>query len=299
VLEQVNNEKADYALIDSRDFALQQNLLPRLDTAFDLDQEQPIVWYLSPRAADSPLLETVNTFLEEQRAEGRLAELRTRYFDKDDSITRVDTQTFVKNMRRDLRDYQQLIEIVAREQDLPWELLAAMSYQESHWDPKATSRTGVRGMMMLTLATAEDLGIEDRTDPAESMRGGARYFRRLRDRLPEDIEEPDRTWFALAAYNIGRGHLEDARILTQKRGLDPHIWDNVMATLPLLESSEHYLDLRYGYARGQEAVRYVQNIRHYYQILRLQSARDAAPQPPQDLQDLVPEALRNLRLLAL
>jgi membrane-bound lytic murein transglycosylase F len=154
-------------------------------------------------------------------------------------------------------------------------------------------------MMMLTRATAEDLGVSDRTDPGESMRGGATYFRNLRDRLPDDIAEPDRTWFALAAYNIGRGHLEDARILAQRKGLDPHNWNDVMEVLPLLESSEYYNDLRYGYARGQEAVRYVQNIRHYYQILKLQSARDAAPEPPQDLQELVPGVLRNLRLLAL
>jgi membrane-bound lytic murein transglycosylase F len=202
-------------------------------------------------------------------------------------------------MRSNLKEYQQLIEIVAREENLPWELLAAISYRESHWDPTATSRTGVRGLMMLTSATARDLGVEDRTDPTESMRGGARYFRELRERLPDDILEPDRTLFALAAYNIGRGHLEDARILTERRGGDPHLWEDVMETLPLLENPRHYENLRYGYARGLETVRYVQNIRHYYEILRLQSARDQAPEAPRDLEPLLPSALRGLRLLAL
>ena len=297
LLERVDRGEADVALIDSRDFAVQQNLLPALATAFALEPERDIVWYLPARARDSRFLARVNDYLDAQRESGRLATLRERYFRKDDSITRVDTKTFVGRMRRKLRDYQHLIEIVAREEELPWELLAAISYQESHWDPEATSRTGVRGMMMLTQATADELGVRDRTDPTESMRGGARYFRDLRERLPDDIPEPDRTWMALAAYNIGRGHLEDARVLTERRGGDPHRWEDVMQNLPLLENPKHFNTLRYGYARGLEAVRYVQNIRHYYSVLRLQSARAQAPRPPLDMTPLLPEALRDLRLL--
>ncbi len=297
VLSLVSSDEADVAIVDSRDFVVHQNLLPRLKVAFDIGTEHDIVWYLPPRAADSPLLLRVNDFLRRRRESGELAELRERYFSKDDNITRVDTQTFVQRMRRDLKNYQQLIEIVGREENLPWELLAAISYQESHWDPEATSVTGVRGMMMLTQATANELGVDDRTDPAESMRGGARYFKRIRRRLPNDILEPDRTWFALAAYNIGRGHLEDARVLTERRGGDPHLWEDVMANLPLLENQKHFSTLRYGYARGLEAVRYVQNIRHYYDVLRLQSARDQAPQPPVDIAELLPEGLQDLRLL--
>ncbi len=296
---QVNTDKADLAIVDSRDFAIQQNLVPRLERAFDLSDERDIVWYLPAQAAESELLSRINSFLEERGENGFFASLEARYFAQDANISRVDSQTFVNRVRRDLRDYQQLIEIVAREQDLPWELLAAISYQESHWDPEATSRTGVRGMMMLTRATAKDLGVTNRTDPAQSLRGGARYFQDLRRRLPDDIYEPDRSWLALAAYNIGRAHLEDARILTERQGGDPHIWADVMDALPLLEDPAHYSNLRYGYARGLEAVRYVQNIRHYYNILRWQSARDKAPQPPVDVSELIPEALRDLQLRAL
>jgi len=299
LLERVAKGEADVALVDSRDFTLQQNLLPELKVAFDLGIERDVVWYLPSDAADSPLLGRVNDYLTRQREEGRITALRETYFAKDERISRVDTQTFVRRMRSDLKEYQRLMEIVAREEGLPWELLAAISYQESHWDPGATSRTGVRGMMMLTRATAGDLGIRDRTDPAESMRGGARYFRQLRSRLPDDIFEPDRTWLALAAYNIGRAHLEDARIVTERRGGDPHLWEDVMEALPLLENPRHYKTLRYGYARGTEAVNYVQNIRHYYRVLRLQSARDMAPEPPLDLRPLLPAALRDLRWLAL
>lgn len=298
-LQYVDEGSADVAVVDSRDFIIAQNLVPRLDIAFSLASPKPIVWYLPKKAANSELLATVNDFLERQSKSGALDELRARYFGRDESISRVDTQTFVARVQRDLRSYQQLIEIVAREEDMPWELLAAISYQESHWDPLATSRTGVRGMMMLTQATAGDLEVSDRTDPAQSLRGGARYFHQLRERLPADIFEPDRSWLALAAYNIGMGHLEDARVLTERRGGDPHIWADVMTSLPLLEDATHYTTLRYGYARGWEAVRYVQNIRHYYNVLRWQSAQTAKPQPPADVQALLPPQLQALHLKAL
>jgi membrane-bound lytic murein transglycosylase F len=143
------------------------------------------------------------------------------------------------------------------------------------------------------------MGVTDRTDPQQSLRGGARYFKQLRRRLPDDIYEPDRSYLALAAYNIGMGHLEDARVLTERRGGDPHLWRDVMENLPLLEESQHYRTLRYGYARGLEAVRYVQNIRHYYDILRWQSARESRPQPPIVADDYLPEPLKGLKLLAL
>lgn len=299
LLLMLNEDEADVAVVDSRDFFIQQNLVPRVALAFDLAEERDIVWYLGLSARDSELMAYIDGFLERKSADGTLERLQQRYFYRDSDISRIDSQTFLNSVRRDLGSYQQLIQIVAREEELPWELLAAISYQESHWDPKATSRTGVRGMMMLTRATAKDLDVDDRTDAGESLRGGARYFKDLRRRLPDDIDEPDRSWMALAAYNIGMGHLADARVLTERRGGDPHLWSDVMDVLPLLQESQHYNTLRHGYARGLEAFRYVQNIRHYYNILQWQSARDKEPQPPEDPSQRLPQALQPLRLQAL
>jgi len=121
--------------------------------------------------------------------------------------------------------------------------------------------------MMLTQAAAKDLGIEDRLDPVQSILGGARYIERMRAKIPERIAEPDRTWLALAAYNVGYGHLEDARILTQKNGGDADKWIDVKKNLPLLSQKKWFKQTRYGYARGREPVRYVENIRSYYDIL--------------------------------
>ncbi len=121
--------------------------------------------------------------------------------------------------------------------------------------------------MMLTQATAKQMKIKDRKDPAQSIHAGAKYLAYLRDNLPERIIEPDRTWIALAAYNVGMGHVEDARVLTERNGKSPDLWPDIKEHLPLLSKKKWYEKTRYGYARGGEPVRYVENIRRYYDIL--------------------------------
>jgi membrane-bound lytic murein transglycosylase F len=178
-------------------------------------------------------------------------------------------------------------------------LLAAIAYQESHWNPLATSATGVRGMMMLTLPTAKEMGVKDRLDALQSLRGGARYLKSLKRRLPQRIREPDLTWFALAAYNIGLGHLEDARVITQHQGGNADVWVDVMTYLPWLQKSKHYEKVRYGYARGSEPVTYVQNIRHYYSILQWQDIAQNKPLRPLKPNDYLPQPVRGKRFSAL
>lgn len=154
-------------------------------------------------------------------------------------------------------------------------------------------------MMMLTLPTAREMGVSNRLDAAESLRGGARYLKNIKRRLPKDIYEPDRTWLTLAAYNIGMGHLEDARVLTERDGGDPHLWQDVMERLPLLQQSKFYSTTRYGYARGMEAVTYVQNIRHYHSILAWQEIPGNKEQPPVRAEDHLPGIMQGIGLLAL
>lgn len=154
-------------------------------------------------------------------------------------------------------------------------------------------------MMMLTLPTAREMGIEDRLDPVQSLRGGARYLKNIKRRLPKDIAEPDLTWFAMAAYNVGMGHLEDARVITERQGGDPHLWADVMERLPLLQKSKYYQNTRYGFARGSEPVTYVQNIRHYYSILQWQNITRNKPLPPEQTDEYLPDIVRESRLFAL
>jgi membrane-bound lytic murein transglycosylase F len=178
----------------------------------------------------------------------------------------VDTKAFIEAVQTTLPTYKSWFQKYAG--DLDWRLVAALAYQESHWQHDAVSVTGVRGLMMLTRNTASDLGLTSRTDPEQSIRGGSAYIAQLKRRLPARIAEPDRTFMALAAYNVGLGHLEDARVLTQRAGLNPDLWVDVKQYLPLLRKKQYYTKTRFGYAHGDVAVKYVENIRRYYESLR-------------------------------
>ena len=190
-----------------------------------------------------------------------------RHFNHLASMQSGGKELFTQRLKTRLPKYKGLIRGAANTYDLDWQLLAAMSYQESFWNPNAVSPTGVRGFMMLTRLTADELDVRNRRDPKQSIDGGARYFSQLRDRLPERIPEPDRTYMALAAYNMGMNHLQDARILTEHYGRDADNWDDVEEFIPLLQDREYYSALPAGFARGEEAVNYVQRIREYYVVL--------------------------------
>ena len=174
---------------------------------------------------------------------------------------------FQRHIETRLPQYRQQFEGVAKAYKISWTLLAAQAYQESRWDPHAVSPTGVKGIMMLTRDTASSLGIQNRTDPTKSIEGGARYFQGLEKRLPRRIGKADRIWIALAAYNVGMGHIKDAQHLARRMGRNPHSWNDLKTTLPLLAQEPYYETLPHGYARGWEPVRYVKRIRAYHALL--------------------------------
>ncbi|MEZ5503825.1 MAG: membrane-bound lytic murein transglycosylase MltF [Halioglobus sp.] len=250
LLELLKSGEAQLAIIDSNEFAIQQGLYPRQKVAFELAPPQDMVWYLAPGVDNTRLLAYINSFIARLKKDGTLAQLHDQYFGHTSSVSRIGAFEFAQNVQQTLPPYLGLIKQVANEYRLDWQLLAALAYQESQWNPRATSPTGVRGMMMLTEPTAAELGVDNRLDAAQSLRGGARYLKDIRRRLPKKIREPDRTWMALAAYNIGLAHLEDARVLTERQGGDPNLWRDVMQRLPLLQKTRYYKDTRYGYARA-------------------------------------------------
>ncbi|MFV8818131.1 membrane-bound lytic murein transglycosylase MltF [Haliea sp. E17] len=299
LLDMVNFGKAQLAAVNASEFNVQKGLYPRLKVAFDLGPPSELVWYLQPRGDQQRLQQRIDEFLTARLEAGEISALRKQEFSQGQNVASISSRRFSRKMRDTLPDYQELIRKVAAEYMMDWTLLAAIAYQESHWDPHAESPTGVRGMMMLTAPTAEELGVRDRLDAAESLRGGARYLNILKRRLPARIREPDRTFLALAAYNIGRAHLEDARVLTQRQGGNPDLWNDVMLRLPLLESSKYYNDLKYGYARGQEAATYVRNIRHYRSILEWQDIASNRLVPPVQVSEYLPEVLRGTALRSL
>ena len=273
LLEMVSNDELDYTISDSNILAVARRRYPNLGIGFSVTDTLQIAWLLNKDTDDSLRAALIEYFGYLQTS-GKLSALEDKYFGHIQSFDFVDTRAFMRAVEKTLPDYRDLFKAYAGDND--WRLLAAMSYQESHWDPMAVSPTGVRGLMMLTRATAKDMKVTSRHDAEQSISGGARYFSSLLRRIPARIQEPDRIWMALAAYNVGLGHLEDARRLTQRLGGNPDLWVDVKKHLPLLRQKKYYKTTRYGYARGNEAVNYVANIRRYYDTLVwLEGQKDA------------------------
>lgn len=266
LLEMVHNRKIDYTIVDSNAFELNNSLYPKAQVAFSLSEPEPVAWAF-PHSRDRSLLDAANRFLTAAHSNGTLADLTEQFYGHLGEIGYSGALLFTERMNSRLPQWRSLLQKASEETDLPWELLAALSYQESHWNPKARSPTGVRGFMMLTLNTAKEVNVTNRLDPEQSIHGGAIYYRKLLDRLPENIKGQDRIWLSLAAYNVGYGHLQDARTLAQRHGANPDKWSDVKEFLPLLAKRQYYKHTRHGYARGHEAVTFVQNIRNFYGIL--------------------------------
>jgi membrane-bound lytic murein transglycosylase F len=256
----------DYTVADSNQILLIRRFYPALNIAFDVSKPQQLAWAL-PLSEDTSLYDEVERFFERITADKTLAQLIEKHYGHASSLNYVDNCTFREHLKSRLPQYQQYFDTAAKEHGLDWRLLAAIGYQESHWLDNAVSPTGVEGIMMLTNDTAKLLNIKNRRDSVESIQGGARYFKQRIQVMSEDIPEPDRTWFALASYNVGTGHLHDARIITQKLGGDPNKWMDVKKRLPLLAQPKWYEKTQYGQARGYEPVQYVENIRGYYDLL--------------------------------
>lgn len=258
--------RADYAVTGAHHFDLVRAAFPDLSRVTSLGGAEPIAWAF-PRNSDPTLLRRVKRFFHRIAGDGTLRQVLDRHLGHAHRLDRAESEEFVDAVRTRLPALLPAFRRAGKATGIDWRFLAALAFQESKWDAEALSPTGVRGLMMLTEETAERMGVRDRTDPSQSILGGARYFRSLRDTLSERIPDPDRTWIALAAYNQGLGHLEDARKLAQRLGLDPDVWIDVRQALPLLGDESHYSTLKHGYARGGEAVHLAENVRAYYAAL--------------------------------
>jgi len=270
LMEMVHDGDIDYAVVDSLSYLVNRHIYPNAALAFEISQPQPMAWAF-PTHGDGTILKAANEFLTAYINTGRLAALEAKTLSHSDSFSVADSKRLGKLVIERLPDYEPLFRQTAEKYSLDWHLLAAVAYQESHWNPRARSPTGVRGLMMLTLNTAKEMKVSSRLDAKQSIEGGTAYLIKLKRRLANRIREPDRTLLALAAYNVGFGHLEDARILTQKGGKNPDLWRDVREFLPLLSHREYYSKSKYGYARGAEPVLYVDNIQYYQHYLQLHS----------------------------
>ena len=266
LLKRLDEELSDYALVDTVGFAVGKRLHPDLSAAFNVGRESKVAWAFSP-AADQDLQRSAVLFFDKIRQNGTLNRLMDRYYGHVNRIQPIDAESLLEKVQTMLPKLRGYFHEAQQLTGIDWRVLAAIGYQESHWDALATSPTGVRGLMMLTEDTADRMRVKNRLDPRESIIGGAKYLQLLRDTIPVRIPEPDRTWLALAAYNQGYGHLEDARVLTQRMKLQADSWLDVRKAYMRLRDPEVHESLKYGFARGDEAVQFVENIRNYTDII--------------------------------
>jgi membrane-bound lytic murein transglycosylase MltF len=267
-LEDVDSGQARYAIVDARAYSYAHHLYPDIRVGFTLPEKRPVQWIV--RRGDSDLVGAVNRFFHVEETSGELGHLMQKDTGNASSFQYEELRLFQVSLTQRLPHYRAWFQQAATQYGLDWRLLAAIGFQESRWDPQASSANGATGVMMLTSNTAQAMGIKNRTDAHESIFAGARYFAQVRSMIPTHIPEPDRTWFTMAAYNVGFGHVEDARIIAQTLGKNPDSWADVSQELPKLAEPHWYTRAKCGYAQGWQPVEYVEHVRQFMQLLEWQ-----------------------------
>lgn len=267
LLNAVSDGILEFTVTDSHIYRFNRRHFPDLRSAFDIQKAEYLAWAF-PLYTDGSLIQESRKFIKAFKAKGELKRLLDQYYGAALKSSAVNLSVFHLRAQNRLPKFQSLFQKYGERHDMDWRLLAAISYQESFWNPRSVSPTGVRGIMMLTRPTAREMSVANRLDPEQAIEGGTRYIKKLIDQLPENIKEPDRTWLALAAYNVGMGHLRDAQLITQKQNGNPNKWNDVQQRLPLLSRRTYYKKTKHGYARGTEPVIYVTRIRNYYEALK-------------------------------
>jgi membrane-bound lytic murein transglycosylase F len=265
LLDMVAKHEIDCTVADSNIYALNLKFFPEISLAFSISPREQLAWLLPKNS--KKLEADMYTWLNDFNQKGKMTELKDHYFSYLLFFDYYNTKVFYKRLKSRLPKYKKYFEAVATRYGIPWTLLASVSYQESHWNPRAKSFTGVRGLMMLTKSTARILGVKNRLDPQQSIIGGTRHLNQMIKFVPKGVEGENRLKFALAAYNIGLGHIKDAQKLAVKLGLNKNIWSDIKIVLPLLSQKKYYRSLKFGYARGSEPVKYVEAIYNYKDIL--------------------------------
>jgi membrane-bound lytic murein transglycosylase F len=259
LLTAVNRGTERFALTTNYRATAAKHYLPNLNRSFILPDSVDLVWVL-PKIHDQELLEKLNGFLAQKLAEDVPNQLAKSYLALPKKLTTYDALTIHKKIKTVLPEFEFAFRKAARKGSIDWPLLAAMSYQESKWSNAAMSPTGVRGIMQMTETTAQHLGVDDRMDMNQSIDAAARYIRQLRARLPKKIKEPERTWFAVAAYNVGFTHVLNAYRKARRLGLDRTKWETISKLLPNLYDAP--------FSQGVQARDYVQRVQIFTDILR-------------------------------
>jgi membrane-bound lytic murein transglycosylase F len=265
LIRMVAEKEIEVTIADSNVAFLNRRYYPDVKIAFPIEEQQSLAWAV--KKGEAGLQRAINEFIKKIKKDGTFAKIYNKYYSNVEIFDYVDLKKYHRRLKTRLPKYKEIIKSTAEEHGFDWRLIAAMVYQESHFNPRARSFTGVRGIMQLTLDTAKDVGIENRLDPEQSISGGVKYLKSLYERY-DDAKDPDRVRITLASYNVGHGHIVDAQKIAKENNLNPNSWNSLQEILPLLRYRKYYRETKNGYCRGTEPVRYVNRIMTYYEILK-------------------------------
>ena len=265
LIRMVAEKEIEVTIADSNVAFLNRRYYPDVKIAFPIEEQQSLAWAVKKR--ETGLQKAINEFLKKIKEDGTFAKIYEEYYANVEIFDYVDLKKYHRRLKTRFPKYKEIIKRAAEKYGFDWRLIAAMVYQESHFNPRAKSFTGVRGMMQLTLETAKEIGIKNRLDPEQSIKGGVKYLKELYERY-DGAKDPDRVLITLASYNVGHGHILDAQKIAKERNLDPNSWSSLEVILPLLRYRKYYKKTKNGYCRGTEPVRYVNRILTYYDILK-------------------------------
>jgi membrane-bound lytic murein transglycosylase F len=261
VMNRLASGEFDYAVVEEHLLAVELARREDIRRQFEVGPPVPHAWAV--RASDQALLEALNEFFREKHRSAFYNILYRRYFEDERRIRRQQDERVRKAGQ--LSPWDDIVRRHADPYDFDWRLIVAQMYQESRFDPDARSPMGATGLMQLMPRTGEQVGVTNLSNPEKNVLGGIRYLDWVRQRFPEDLPVADRTWFTLAAYNAGLGHVMDARRLAAQEGWDRDRWfDNVENAMLLLSQRKYFSQARHGYVRGSEPVAYINNISSRY-----------------------------------
>ena len=281
LIRMVAAREIEITIADSNIALLNRRYYPDIKIAFPISKPQSLAWAV--RKGDKKLLKKINLFFKQIKADGTFEKIYNKYYGNTKSFDYLDLKKYHRRLKTHLPRYKMIIQRAAEKQGFDWRLIAAIVYQESHFNARAQSFTGVLGLMQLTQNTAREVGVTNRLDPKQSIEGGVKYLKKLYERYSE-AEGLDRLLIALASYNVGPGHIQDAQKIAVQRNLDPNSWSVLEQILPLLRYPKYYKKTKHGYCRGTEPVRFVNNILIYYDILKREAISfESNPFPPVSL----------------
>ncbi len=273
IIKQVAEGNIKYTIADNNIAKIMASYYPVLDIEVPVSFSQRIGW--ATRKNSPELLKAINLWLEDFRTEIDYNIIYNKYFKNKKNFRRRVKSDFYSLNKEEISPYDELIQKYAEKINWDWRLVASLIYQESKFDPNNSSWANAKGLMQLMPKTAQELGVQDRSDPKQSISGGVRYLNQIWNNF-DKIEDPiQRTKFTMASYNCGMYHVKDAQKLASKRGLDASIWDdNVEDMILALSHPKNYNNsiIKYGYVRGVEPYNYVNQIferyAHYTQFIK-------------------------------